>query len=163
MNLAGARYPEPQSIPPGVLRFALVSIAAAAGIGLLITAWAAIQLALGPGGPEEGAEYAVTWGPTFFFVTAMFSVVPIGAAIVSGLLTRRTRSMALRCVVLASAIFATTFVMLAYLTALPVSGAQWGPALTFAATAAVVLTASAVLPWRGGFASRRAQATASRP
>lgn len=154
-NPPAARYPEPRTMPPGVLRFALVSVAASAGVGLLITAWAATQLALGPGGQGEATEYAVTWGPTFVIVTALISVVPIGAAIVSGLLARRVRSIFLRCTVVAASIFTPTLLVVAWLLGAPVGGIEWGPVLAVSAIPAVVLTASAVLPWRGGFASLR--------
>lgn len=158
------RYPAERRIPEGVATFALTSLAAATGAGLLFMVWVAVDASRGYASLLEPNETVVLGFLTVPILTAVAAVVPISAAIIGGLLSRRIRSLLARAIVVASAVLAVTSSALVTLNPI-FDPASWLSVVGFAAIPAVALAVSAVVPWRGGFASRRyeSRGAVSRP
>lgn len=148
------RYPAERRIPTGVAPFGLISLAAATGVGLIFGVWFAIESNAGqPWFPEPG-EYVVLGLVTIPIVTAIGATVPVSAAIVAGLLARRLQSLLMRAILVGSVVLTVTSFGLWTLNP-SIDPVPWLSYVGFAAIPAVSLAVSAVVPWRGGFASRR--------
>lgn len=147
------RYPAERRIPTGVAPFALISIAAAMGAGLLFMVWAVVNSSRG-GGAFEFDEWFVVGFLTVPILTGLMAVIPVWTAIIVGLLSRRLRSLLMRAILVGSVVLTVTSFGLSTLN-VAVGPAPWLSYAGFAAIPAVALAVSAVVPWRGGFASRR--------
>lgn len=150
------RYPAERRLPEGVAPFALISLAAATGAGLLFMVWVAVDASRGYASLLEPNETVVLGFLTVPILTAVAATIPVSAAIIAGLLARRLRSLLARAIVVASVVLTVTSSALVALNPL-LDPASWLSVVGFAAIPAVALAVSAVVPWRGGFASRRCE------
>lgn len=147
------RYPAERRIPTGVAPFALISLAGATGAGMLFVVWLAID-ASRSGATLELGEWFVVGFLTVPILTGLMAVVPVWTAIIVGQLARRLRSLLARAILVASAVLVVTSVGISTLYP-ALDPVPWPSFVGFATIPAVALAVSAVLPWRGGFASRR--------
>lgn len=155
------RYPPPPGLPPGVLRFGIVSVLGSTLVGVGVVVWFASGSIALDGDLTPAFDFALNFGLTIPLITAMVSVAPILAAIIAGLLARRMHALLARASVVAFAVALTAGGILAAFLQTPVDGVFWAQVIPLAAIAALGLAVSAVLPWRGGFASRRYDRVAS--
>lgn len=157
------RYPAERRIPTGVAPFALISLAAAMGAGLMFMVWAVVNSSRG-GRAFEFDELFVVAFLTVPILTGLMAVIPVWTAIIVGLLARRLRSLLLRAILVGSVVLTVTSFGLSTLN-VAVGPAPWLTYAGFAAIPVVALAVSAVVPWRGGFASRRyeSRGAVSRP
>lgn len=149
------RYPPPRGLPPGVLRFGIVSVAAAALVGVGVAVWLTSGSIAPNGDPAPAFAFALNVGLTIVLLTAVLSIAPVLAAIIAGRLVRRMRSLLARASAVAFAVAVTAGAVFTVFFSLPADGTQWSLVVPSTAIAALGLALSAVLPWRGGFASRR--------
>ncbi len=157
------RYPDERRIPTGVAPFALISLAGAMVAGMLFVMLLAIDASRG-GATLEVGEWFVVGFLTVPILTGLMAVVPVWTAIIVGLLARRLRPLLVRAILVGSVVLTVTSFGLSTLD-LSIGPVPWLSYVGFASIPAVALAVSAVVPWRGGFASRRyeSRGAVSRP